>query len=640
LPLKIAVRKNDSDNEEHLYKHDVLSVLKNPNPFMSKTTFWESIVLSLLLPSMRGTGGQCFLIPTTLEGYKVNLRKGEIPEAFYPYSEDWITPIVDNGNLYWKWKNPDGNEKSEMIIYEPDELIRIFNYNPYDPFGGLAPYIPVKWAVKQDAEASLFNYNFFKNNATLSGILSTDAILSQEQAQQVTTRFQDLYTGSNKAGKVAVLGNGLKFQEMSRTHIDMQFSEMKNINKHEIISAYGLNEIAFGDISSIPYSNLIEGLKMLWTETYLPIQEHICESINAQWVRYIKPEETLSVEADTSEIQALKSDLEQKVKIASMMITQCQTPIAEAFRIVGIDLDTDKYPYMKEKPTINALPVQASAVESAKAIKKQINKEVDIKRNDAIWENHIKNKIAIGEKNFYNMFTKFFAQQRNQILDNIDTYFGKDKSMKKASDDEALEVSSSKLLFDLTQENKKLEALYLPILKKQMLKEAEHLNAELPKGLVEWNVNPDNIDAMMSARAKYVEGLNTENFNLAKDVIKEQVEIAIKEGYTTNELAKNIKDAIKETYDKSINNSNTIARTETNAISSQTRFDAFEKEGIEYQEWVSARDMNVRESHQIDGEIVKVGQSFSNGLAYPLDKSGAPEDVINCRCICVYAEKP
>jgi len=34
----------------------------------------------------------------------------------------------------------------------------------------------------------------------------------------------------------------------------------------------------------------------------------------------------------------------------------------------------------------------------------------------------------------------------------------------------------------------------------------------------------------------------------------------------------------------------------------------------------------------LDGEVRKLTEKFSNGLAYPGDPSGAPEDVINCTC--------
>jgi uncharacterized protein with gpF-like domain len=51
-------------------------------------------------------------------------------------------------------------------------------------------------------------------------------------------------------------------------------------------------------------------------------------------------------------------------------------------------------------------------------------------------------------------------------------------------------------------------------------------------------------------------------------------------------------------------------------------------------EWLTARDDRVRDSHQeLDGEVAAVGDRFSNGLLYPLDPAGPPEEIVNCRCV-------
>lgn len=49
--------------------------------------------------------------------------------------------------------------------------------------------------------------------------------------------------------------------------------------------------------------------------------------------------------------------------------------------------------------------------------------------------------------------------------------------------------------------------------------------------------------------------------------------------------------------------------------------------------WRSAADGDVRDSHaQMEGEERDIDEAFSNGLMYPCDPAGPPEEVINCRC--------
>jgi len=49
--------------------------------------------------------------------------------------------------------------------------------------------------------------------------------------------------------------------------------------------------------------------------------------------------------------------------------------------------------------------------------------------------------------------------------------------------------------------------------------------------------------------------------------------------------------------------------------------------------WWTARDKRVRDSHRaLDGDSAGLNERFANGLLYPGDPEGPPEEVINCRC--------
>lgn len=60
---------------------------------------------------------------------------------------------------------------------------------------------------------------------------------------------------------------------------------------------------------------------------------------------------------------------------------------------------------------------------------------------------------------------------------------------------------------------------------------------------------------------------------------------------------------------------------------------AFEDLDVEYLQWDAHLDNRVRETHEeINGEIIPLGGTFSNGLKYPGDKNGPIKEWINCRC--------
>lgn len=74
------------------------------------------------------------------------------------------------------------------------------------------------------------------------------------------------------------------------------------------------------------------------------------------------------------------------------------------------------------------------------------------------------------------------------------------------------------------------------------------------------------------------------------------------------------------------------ARTAINGAENAGRMDAMLARGGS-KRWVAVMDERTRVSHAlINGEVVPVDRPFNNGLMYPGDPSGPPEEVYNCRC--------
>ena len=85
----------------------------------------------------------------------------------------------------------------------------------------------------------------------------------------------------------------------------------------------------------------------------------------------------------------------------------------------------------------------------------------------------------------------------------------------------------------------------------------------------------------------------------------------------------------------------TIARTEAMVSLHASQFEsmrqAIDSGAVSRQDvrkvWVATKDKRTRDTHAaLDGESMGIDQPFSNGLQYPGDPNGPPEEVINCRC--------
>jgi len=119
--------------------------------------------------------------------------------------------------------------------------------------------------------------------------------------------------------------------------------------------------------------------------------------------------------------------------------------------------------------------------------------------------------------------------------------------------------------------------------------------------------------------------------NTVKSSLKEALISAYEQGLSLNDAADEVKRAFKGSI--STARSRVIAKTEIGIASLYAEYEAFASAGVTRVEWISANDGNVRDTHQIDGEVRPLGTPFSNGLERPLDPSGHPSEIINCRCI-------
>lgn len=119
--------------------------------------------------------------------------------------------------------------------------------------------------------------------------------------------------------------------------------------------------------------------------------------------------------------------------------------------------------------------------------------------------------------------------------------------------------------------------------------------------------------------------------------INKIIDSGITSGASIPDIAKNLRNIFgnnKATSLRVARTSVTSAQNSGRYASREYLYDEAEKYGIHLRhQWIATHDERTRDSHaHIDGEIIEIGEKFSNGLRYPSDPSGAPAEVYNCRC--------
>lgn len=109
----------------------------------------------------------------------------------------------------------------------------------------------------------------------------------------------------------------------------------------------------------------------------------------------------------------------------------------------------------------------------------------------------------------------------------------------------------------------------------------------------------------------------------------------ISEGYASGKGINHIGNTITQRFDQLKTwEAKRIARTEIHMSHNTGTMSAYESLGVEYTQWDCRIDGRERDSHrELDGEIIRMGGTYSNGLRYPGDSStGKLREFINCRC--------
>ena len=665
LDFVLAEKKNPEKIET---EHEFLSLIKKPNPYMDGSDLIKFTVLSLLLPTTKTTGGQCFWVLEPKQGSRVNLKRGEIPFEIYPFSDECIRPIMNSDKVLigWKLKLPDGTE----VSYDLNSILRFKLLNPYDLTRGLSPMnsalVPIEGDIKSDA----LNNRFFDNNASLGGILTTDKMLADAQIKQLGESWKQQYGGVSNAGSTAILHSGLKYEAMAKTHAEMLFMEQKQWTVDIIRAVYGVPKFAVGLYEDLNFATAEVAKRFFWEETIIPYCKEICTTITASMVQFIDSGKWIAT-FDYSNVEALQDKYQSKILSWSQMVDR-GVPMDRASKLLRIPLDTAHAMYMSDPlvkgQVVNietgellggfgSTPEDPSVIDTTKPAdtnkpKKTlavttsfdgIIKDVEEERAnmDAIWFDYVATTLDPGEKKMEPAMKGFFFKQRNLVQDNIDRWFKQKKALKIKAEDLP---TPEDLLPDQTEEDVKLQKIIEPIYVGQVSVVTDKVAQEIGD-LINWDTASPEAKKIISTRVKYLKNINNTTFKKAGKEIGSVIEQAVNEDWSTADTIKELKKTVGKVYEIRTNQAKTIARTEIAAVSNETRHAIFLEEGIQFHKWISARDKKVRHDHNKDtgddGAIVEIGKVFPvTGILYPHAPKAPARQAINCRCMTVAAKKP
>lgn len=244
LPLHVY-EYDDSGGKRMVVDHPLYVLLHDePNDEMTSFVFRETLMSHLLIWG---------------NAYAQVIRNGMgVPIALYPLLPNKISVERDDkGQIYYVYsrssdENPNFKEHGDIILKKEDVL-----HIPGLGYDGLIGYSPIamcKNTIGMTLACEEYGSSFFANGAHPGGVLEHPGVL--KDPSRVRESWNAVYRGSNNAGKVAVLEEGMKYQQIGIPPEEAQFLETRKFQLNEIARLYRIPPHMIGDLERATFSNI------------------------------------------------------------------------------------------------------------------------------------------------------------------------------------------------------------------------------------------------------------------------------------------------------------------------------------------------------------------------------------------------
>lgn len=299
--IPLTVQKVSRGEADELPDHPLKQLLDSPSPFESGYDLREALVTFLEL-----TGNGFWLLEGG-EGFKQ-------PTEIHILKPHRVKPIPDPDSLVKGYihQGPKGTQ-----TFSAPEVIHFRYFSPTRDILGMGALEPAALAAMADQAAQHFNAAFFRNGATLQGVLETDQAMHRDTAQALVDSFNRAHRGTVNAWKWRILTHGLKASTITPSHTDMDFLNLRRFSREEILMALGVPPVMVGLLDGATYANAQEQRHSFWVNTVLPKLAKLESRLNLDLCpRY---GQGIKVTHDLTDVEALQESLERIVAQASIL---------------------------------------------------------------------------------------------------------------------------------------------------------------------------------------------------------------------------------------------------------------------------------------------------------------------------------
>jgi len=613
IPMEVFVRRKMAEGhveDELLQDHILKAVLDKPNPVFSGGQMrW------LVAWHMIQTG----------EAYWQKIRDGVgVVREFWPLPPQNVDPVPNEMDVIGGYMVTTG--KGEQIYLQREDVVRFWNPDPYSLYSSIGTLGPMsmEWDATRYMEEHLFSH--FQNDASPRVVITgREGAVAPTNTQKAdfNNRWKHQFNrrDGSYVGVPAFIPSGFDVQELSSGGAQ-ELVPLQDSRKTQFMMAYGVPPSIVGDVVDANRAAAETNYYVFDRNTVQPLYDVISEAITEQSAKpdydeklLVKAEDFVSPDKDFN-LRQEAQDLATGTRSVQQVIRDRGGDPDEASWGELPILSAGMAPYtgddlMGDEPNEEgAVSFEEEDPEDLRhAAEPREDRGVDHVRQ--LWTRVVQNEKKYTSK-MQGAMLRIFEEQRKDVI----RILNNDRSRADAFNPRN---PKWKKLFDKQ---------FQPIRSELFVSTAE-ASMEL--------VNPDEAFTLTKAASRVVE---RQGIVMARDVnratlkkVQRQVSQAAANGEGIGELTKRVNKIFKNRK-----RARTIARTELLKASQAGQLEGFRKSGVvEYVEWNTALDGDVRDSHaSVSPTRVVLGEDFMLGSGaaaeYPGDPRLDASDVVNCRC--------
>jgi len=619
LDLNVVVQRRaraGTVEEEVLDDHPLKRLLDAPSPT-------HSAVQTLRLIAQ--------YVVTTGEAYLLKVGPGRIPQSLFLMLPDRVQPLAARGVINGYEVHAADGSRTQL---RAEEVVRIWNPDPatlYTAKGVLGPQAVVADAVSFQQQHLRAHY---ETNAIPPVVIEGQSGANAPNKDE-RDRFDEKWLESYhrrlglKRGLPAWIPPGWETKMLDAHGGDTEIAALMAFNRDLLFMAYGVPRSIVGDVVDANRAAAETNQYVFDRNTVQPICDLIADALTNQLAIDYPQQSGVRLLVRFADFVSADEDLrlkeeEQDLRLKVRSVNQVREdrggdPVPWGELPVGSFADV---PYTGEAREASPDPMQPEPFgalgsgDDAEDV--QDEEDAPRTRDRAHRQRQEWTRYMARERRWTPTFTarmqKVFAKQRDSVLERLAR---QPRARIRLAD-----------LFDPSEWRRLFQVVMEPVRRAAFLASAQEALD---------TVAPGSRFIFTEAVKLKLEADGQVFFNLVNQTTGRRLSDVLADAAESGDSIDQIARSIREVFGVRRKQAVTIARTEMAGATQAAQIEGYAQSGVvERVEWGTSLDDAVRDSHQIDGQIVAVGTPFTlaDGVTAraPGDPALPAEDRINCRC--------